>query len=284
MFQLNVETVNLLGTIVGLISSIAALIIAIWLAYCSPQARLAKIEITEIIKHRREEHYARIEAAVFRPLSTLRAKSITENIPRVDRGDPLEKYKLVYDTKQIEESPYYKDALLHLEVDYPSFMEDLNELKRGITQLNDHIEHLQKDLKKQIEDIFNKFAPISHDPTIPSGTIYVDNVIHILKREWDFIAYRHVESGKDLDKILKELRPIESDLPKRIEENVLRLGGYGIASGLPEDAFESIVNKINELRKDREFINKFIEIRKWHNLLIDQSEKYVSLLSNYLKE
>jgi len=72
---------------------------------------------------------------------------------------------------------------------------------------------------------------------------------------------------------LKELRPIESDLPKRIEENVLRLGGYGIASGLPEDAFESIVNKINEMRKDREFINKFIEIRKWHNLLIDQSEK-----------
>ena len=51
----------------------------------------------------------------------------------------------------MEESPYYEDALLHLEVDYPTFVKGLNELKRGITQLNDQIEHLQKDIKNKLK-------------------------------------------------------------------------------------------------------------------------------------
>jgi len=268
---LDYALIQALGT---LILSLTALTITIWLAFRSPQAILAKLQIKERIRTLREDHYARLDQHIFRPLSSLIASSFRSSLTISDRSLFLD-LKLQYDLEQIRKSRFYPDALKHLQIDYPTFEEDIKELENEISKLNHETDKLQQTLEEAVSSKLSTITTVvKKDLPMPQNSVYLPNVSSILEGYWSTILYRHIELEKPLEEVLSNLRSIETDYQKKIErENEIWFGGYLLMKGVTQDKEVEIISTIEQLRSDANILSKLIELKKKHNELISKSRQ-----------
>ena len=126
---------GLLQGLATLVLAVVALLITLWLSFSSPQAKLAKLQITDRIQSQREDHYARLDQQVFRRLSLLIA-SIPPP-PFIDKTRYLfRELRLVYDTTAIRNSRFYSDAMRHLHSDFPQLQKDIDDVEQRVSKLD----------------------------------------------------------------------------------------------------------------------------------------------------
>ena len=264
--------IQALGT---LILSIVALILTLWLAFRSPQATLVKLQIKERIRTLREDHYARLDQHIFRPLSSLVASSFRSPII-VDRNF-FSTLKLQYDLKQVRKSRFYTDALKHLQTDYPTFEEDVKALENEISTLNRNVNELQQAVEETVSNKFYNLATVVKRSPIPQNSVFLPNLLIILESYWSTILYKHVELKNPLEELLSSLEPLERDYPKKVErENEIWFGAYLLLKGITQDKEAQIISTIEQLRSKMDILSKLIALKKKNTELILNSRQIAS--------
>jgi cell division septum initiation protein DivIVA len=262
-----IQIIQAVGT---LVLSLVALLIMVWLAYKSPQARLAKFEMKERNRMQMQDHYTRLDQHIFRPLSSLIASS--PDI-RIVNGDLFYSLKLTYNLEHIRSSHFYPDALKHLKKDYPTFEEDVRELEKEIEKLNSGVDKLRQEAEEITSSRISALATVTKTLPIPQGSVFLPNVIAVLEGYWLTIVYRHVDLKMPLEEVLSNLKPFEMQYSREPRPNGIWFGGYLIIKGLTQDKEAKIISTIEQFRSDKDILSKLIELKKKHKKLISKSRQ-----------
>lgn len=209
--------VQVIQALVTLILAIIALVITIWLAYKSPQAQLANIQIKERIRMQREDHYIRLDQHVFRPFSSLVASAPTSTV--LNGRKMFRELRLTYNLDPIRNSRFYPDALKHLQKDYPNLEEDIKRLEKEISKLNNDVETHQQKIEEIVLKKLSALVTVAKEFPVQENSVFLPNVLTILEGYWSVILYTHIELQRPLEKVLSELKPLEVEYPRRIEQN-----------------------------------------------------------------
>lgn len=138
---------DIITPISGIIFGCGTLAIAIWVAYYSPQALQSKIAKKKYLQEKRQEHYARLDQEIFKPLSKYLFL----------RRDGISTSEL--DLLKIEiipvDSNLFKKGIYHLKIDFPGFYTDFTIFRGEVEKYNSSLQIFYEKLDIKIRTEFS---------------------------------------------------------------------------------------------------------------------------------
>jgi hypothetical protein len=207
-------------------------------------------------KKTKDDRYNKLEEKVFTPLYHYIVKP-----NELNRSDIP---NILFDYSKVKESKYFKEALLHLKK-INNFQKRFDELEKKVDAFNINVDKFQKEeLPNLISNYFKYREYNTENNSSIENTVFIDNFLPALKSFW--------RNGNMNDPIY------ENNSSNVLQVNYLN--GLTKIALVSNDRRDKILQDINELKTNKEIVDKYNQIIIEYNEIIKEAE----CLSNEIDE